>query len=175
MSVGWIVWTGWLFAWGWSWDIQSTFFPSCSFWPIWGKGKKALKCPNFTLTQRVTLSKPAILQTWLFYPVGYLCLGHLHKNFHFPGTIFKGLKFKGKKCQNGQFLIILPLNFRPLKMIPGRWKFLCGWANNRIPAGQKTQVCRMDGLDRASLWVRVKLRHFKHFFPVLQLLTHMKN
>ena len=56
---------------------------------------------------------------------------------------------------------------------PGRWKFLCGWANNRIPAGQKTQVCRMDGLDRASLWVRVKLGHFKHFFPVLQLLTHM--
>ena len=75
-------------------------------------------------------------------------------------------------CQNGQFLIILPLNFRPLKMIPGRWKFLCGWANNRIPAGQKTQVCRMDGLDRASLWVRVKLGHFKYFFPVLQLLTH---
>ena len=72
-----------------------------------------------------------------------------------------------------RFLIILPLNFRPLKLVPGRWKFLCGWANNRIPAGQKTQVCRMDGLDRASLWVRVKLGHFKHFFPVLQLLTHM--
>ena len=71
------------------------------------------------------------------------------------------------------FWPFLPLIFWPLKMVPGRWKFLCRWANNRIPAGQKTQVCRMDGLDRASLWVRVKLGHFKHFFPVLQLLTHM--
>ena len=78
------------------------------------------ECLNLTLTQRVAQSKPSILQTWVFYPVGYLCLGHLHKNFHLPGTIFKGLKFKGKKCQNGQFLIILASNFRPLKMIPGR-------------------------------------------------------
>ena len=77
---------------------------------IWVKScrtvKKCSECPNFTLTQKVTLSKPSIPQTWVFYPFGYLCLGHLHKNFDFPGTIFKGLKFKGKKCQNGQFLII---------------------------------------------------------------------
>ncbi len=74
---------------------------------IWVKscrtGKKCSECLKFTLTQRVALSKPFILQTWVFYPVGNLCLGHLHKNFHVPGTIFKGLKFKGKKIQNGQF------------------------------------------------------------------------
>ena len=48
---------------------------------IWVKScrteKKCSECPNFTLTQRFTLSKPSILQTWVFYPVGYLCLGHL--------------------------------------------------------------------------------------------------
>ena len=60
-------------------------------------GKKCLKCPNFTLTQRVTLSKPSILQTWVFYPAGNLCLEHPHKNFHLPGmpgnVCRKGLKF----------------------------------------------------------------------------------
>ena len=43
-----------------------------------------------------------------------------HKKFHLRGTIFKGLKFKGKNGQNCHFFIILPLNFRPLKMVPGR-------------------------------------------------------
>ena len=74
---------------------------------IWVKscrtGKKCSECLNFTLTQRVALSKPSILQTWVFYPVGYLCLGHLHKNFHLPGTIFKALKFKGKIIKNWTF------------------------------------------------------------------------
>ena len=44
------------------------------------------ECPNFTLTPRVALSKPSILQTWVFYPVGDLGLGYLHKNFQLPGT-----------------------------------------------------------------------------------------
>ena len=79
----------------------------------------------------------------------------------------------GKKCQNRPFLIILPLNFRTLKIVPGRWKFLCRWARYRYPAGQKTQVCRMNGLDRATLRVKGCYRHFKHFFSVLQLLTHI--
>ena len=35
-------------------------------------GKKRLKCPDFTLTPRVALSKPFILLTWVFYPVGDL-------------------------------------------------------------------------------------------------------
>ena len=43
------------------------------------------KCPNFTLTQRVALSKPSILQTWVFYPAGNLYLDHPHKNFYLPG------------------------------------------------------------------------------------------
>ena len=71
------------------------------FFYIWVKscrtGKKCLKCPKFTLTQRVTLSKPSILQTWVFYPAGNLCLEHPHKNFHLPGmpgnVCRKGLKF----------------------------------------------------------------------------------
>ena len=91
---------------------------------IWVKscrtGKKCSECPNFTLTQRFTLSKPSILQTWVFYPVGYLCLGHLHKNFHLPGIIFKGRKFKGKIIKNWPFWHFLPLKFRPLKMVPGK-------------------------------------------------------
>ena len=36
-----------------------------------------------------------------------------HKKFHLPGTIFKGLKFKGKNGQNGHFFIILPLKLGP--------------------------------------------------------------
>ena len=43
-----------------------------------------------------------------------------HKNLHLPETIFKGLTFKGKNGQNDQFFIILPLNFRPFKMVTGR-------------------------------------------------------
>ena len=70
-------------------------------------GKKCSECLNFTLTQRVTLSKPFIIQTWVFYPVGYQCLGHLH-NFHLPGTTFKGLKFKGKIIKNWPFWNFLP-------------------------------------------------------------------
>ena len=31
----------------------------------------------------------------------------------------------------------------------------------------------MDGLDRVTFCVRVKLRHSEHFFTVLQLLTHI--
>ena len=31
----------------------------------------------------------------------------------------------------------------------------------------------MNGLDRATLGVKVSYRHLKHFFPVLQLLTHI--
>ena len=68
---------------------------------IWVKscrtGKKCLKCPNFTLTQRLALSKPSILQTWVFCPAGILLLAHPHKNFHLPGlpgnVCRKGLKF----------------------------------------------------------------------------------
>ena len=41
-----------------------------------------------------------------------------HKKFHLCGNIFKGLKFKGKNGQNGHFFRILPLNFKPLKMVP---------------------------------------------------------
>ena len=31
----------------------------------------------------------------------------------------------------------------------------------------------MNGLYGATLGVKVSYRHFKHFFPVLQLLTHI--
>ena len=61
---------------------------------IWVKscrtGKKWFKWPNLTLTPRDVLAKPFILQTWVFYPVGLLSPGHLHKDCQLPGTIFKG-------------------------------------------------------------------------------------
>ena len=63
---------------------------------IWVKscrtGKKCFKWPNLTLTPRDVLAKPFILQTWVFYPVGLLSPGHLHKDWQLPGTIFKGWK-----------------------------------------------------------------------------------
>ena len=63
---------------------------------IWVKScrteKKCLKCPKLPFTPRVALSKPSILQTWVFYPAG-----DLHKNFQLPGmprnVCRKGLKF----------------------------------------------------------------------------------
>ena len=59
-------------------------------WHIWFKscrtGKKCSECPNLTLSPRVALSKPSILQTWVFYPVGNLWLEHPHKNCPLPGT-----------------------------------------------------------------------------------------
>ena len=60
---------------------------------------------------------PSNLPFWI---LGIHYRANSHKKFHLPGTIFKGLKFKGKNCQNGPFLIILSLNFRPLKIVPGR-------------------------------------------------------
>ena len=93
--------------------------------------------------------------------------------FIFLGPFLRAYKLRAKILQNCLFFIILPLNFRPLKIVPGRWKFLCRWARYRYPAGQKTQVCRMNALDRVTLGVRGSYRHFKHFFPVLQLLTHI--
>ncbi len=61
---------------------------------IWVKscrtGKKCFKWYNLTLTPRDVLAKPFILQTWVFYPVGLLSPGHLHKDWQLPGTIFKG-------------------------------------------------------------------------------------
>ena len=44
-----------------------------------------------------------------------------------------------------------------VKMVPGSSKFLCRWPLTRSPTRWKSQVCRMDGLDRATLGVRVKL------------------
>ena len=42
---------------------------------IWVKScRMGKKCPNFTLTQRVALSKPSILQTWGFYPIGWVTM-----------------------------------------------------------------------------------------------------
>ena len=55
-----------------------------------------------------------------FWILGIHYRANSHKKFHLPGTIFKGLKFKGKNGQNGQFFIILPLILRPSTMAPGR-------------------------------------------------------
>ena len=73
-------------------------------WYIWVKscrtGKKCLKCLNFTLTQRLALSKPSILQTWVFCPAGILLLAHPHKNFHLPGLDFPTFKVFFGCCEN---------------------------------------------------------------------------
>ena len=87
-------------------------------------GKKVLEMSVTTLhskcrpIQTIHPTDLGLIPSWL--AILYLYCAHLHKNFHLPGKIFKGLKFTGKKCQNGPFLIILPLNFRPLKIVPGR-------------------------------------------------------
>ena len=62
-----------------------------------GWEKSALSVPTHSKSHP-TLFKPSILQTWVFYPVGFLCLGHQLKNFHLPGmpgnVCRKGLKFQ---------------------------------------------------------------------------------
>ena len=78
--------------WDFPWHCNLCCWISC----IWAKscrtGKKCFEWYNLTLTPRVALSKPFILQTWVFYLVGLLYPGHLHKNLQLPGTIFKGWK-----------------------------------------------------------------------------------
>ena len=50
------------------------------------------------------MSKPYILQTWVFYPVDYLYRAHLHKNFQLPRTLGnicrRGSKFPLKRCKS---------------------------------------------------------------------------
>ena len=60
-------------------------------------------------------------------------------------------------------------------MVPEFWKFLYKWALTISPTRGKIQVCGMGGLDRATFYhgVRLKFGHFKHFFTVLQLWTHI--
>ena len=38
-----------------------------------------------------------------FWILGNHYRAHMHKKFHLPGTIFKGLKFKGKILKNWPF------------------------------------------------------------------------
>ena len=45
------------------------------------------------------------LTFWIF---GNHYGGNTHKKFHLPGTIFKGLKFKGKIMKNGHFYHFCP-------------------------------------------------------------------
>ena len=42
-----------------------------------------------------------------------------------------------------------------------------------IAKNPKGQVARTSRLARTTLWVRAVLGHLEHFFPVLQLLTHI--
>ena len=66
----------------------------------------ALNVPTSPTLQEA-LSKPSILQTWIFYLVGDLGLGHLHTNFHLPGT-------PGNVCRKGWKFPEIPGNLQRL-------------------------------------------------------------
>ena len=78
-------------------------------------GKKVLCVSLNSPHSKRPPGKTAGLSNLPFWILGSQYGVNTHKKFHVPGTIFKGLKFKGKNGQNGHFFIILPLNFRPLK------------------------------------------------------------
>ena len=97
------------------------------------------ECPNFTLTPRVALSKPSILQTWVFYLVGDLVLRHHHKNFQLPGGPFlRGEKYLWSFGTNWRKLIFIFSNgqlatYKATKIVsiwlgklPGCWDMMCG-------------------------------------------------
>ena len=72
-------------------------------------GKSALNVPPSPSLQELPCPNRTSYRLGSFFPVDYLYRAHLHKNFHLPRTIFRGLKFKGKNCQNGQ-----PSSYRPV-------------------------------------------------------------
>ena len=68
-----------------------------------GREKKCSECPKFIPTQRVVLSKPSILQTWVFYPAGNLLYAHLYKDFPPSGT-------PGNVCRKDFLFPVIPGN-----------------------------------------------------------------